>query len=79
MGGQRIELLGKIGDLLIDGFEPVHDVPVTSLDSRPKHPKKPKPPKSGHRDGQRSGEVARGHRPPGKRPNRRRRPARKTA
>jgi ATP-dependent RNA helicase RhlE len=51
---------------LIDGFEPVHDLPVSRLDRRPmkpKRPKKPKKPKVGHRDGQRSGEVARGHKP----------------
>ena len=45
---------------LIDGFEPVHDLPVTHLSHRPVRPKKPKP---GHRDGQRSGENARGHKP----------------
>lgn len=48
---------------LIDGFEPVHDVPASSLDRRPKKPKKPKKAKTGHRDGQRSGENARGHKP----------------
>ena len=48
---------------LIDGFEPVHDVPESRLDKRPIKPKKPKKPKVGHRDGQRSGEVARGHKP----------------
>jgi ATP-dependent RNA helicase RhlE len=51
---------------LIDGFEPVHDVPVSRLDTRPIKPikpKKPKKPKVGHRDGQRSGENARGHKP----------------
>lgn len=37
---------------LMDGFEPVHDVPPSSLDKKPKKIKKPKP---GHRDGQRSG------------------------
>ena len=57
---------------LIDGFEPVHDVPETTLDRRPKHPKKPHKPKSDHRDGQRSGENARGHRPGGQRPSRKR-------
>jgi ATP-dependent RNA helicase RhlE len=51
---------------LIDGFEPVHDLPASRLDRRPmkpKKPKKPKKPRVGHRDGQRSGEVARGHKP----------------
>jgi len=51
---------------LIDGFEPVHDVPVSNLDIRPKKIKKPKKPKTGHQDGQRSGDVARGHKPGGK-------------
>ena len=54
----------------IDGFEPVHDVPESRLDHRPirkKSPKKPKPSHNkGHRDGQRSGENARGHKPTGK-------------
>jgi len=57
---------------LIDGFEPVHDVPESSLDRRPKKPKKPKKPKTGHRDGQRSGEIARGHKPKGKQRSRKR-------
>jgi ATP-dependent RNA helicase RhlE len=48
---------------LIDGFEPVHDVPPSRLDTRPIKPKKPKKPKVGHRDGQRSGENAQGHKP----------------
>ncbi|MDT8383856.1 MAG: DEAD/DEAH box helicase [Gammaproteobacteria bacterium] len=47
---------------LVDGFEPVHDVPPSRLDTRPIKPKRPKKPKPGHRDGQRSAEVARGHR-----------------
>ena len=51
---------------LVDGFEPVHDVPESSLDRRPIKPKRPKKPKVGHRDGQRSGENARGHKPTGK-------------
>ncbi len=46
---------------LIDGFEPVHDLPESRLDTRPFKAKKPKKPKSGHRDGQRSGENAQGH------------------
>lgn len=46
---------------LIDGFEPVHDVPESNLDTRPIKPKKPKKPKSDHRDGQRSGENSQGH------------------
>lgn len=48
---------------LVDGFEPVHDVPESRLNTKPIKPKKPKKPKVGHRDGQRSGETARGHKP----------------
>ncbi|RKZ86991.1 MAG: ATP-dependent helicase, partial [Gammaproteobacteria bacterium] len=51
---------------LIDGFEPVHDLPESRLDTRPIRSKKPKKPKVGHRDGQRSGENARGHKPSSK-------------
>lgn len=51
---------------LIDGFEPVHDLPVSNLSNRPVRIKKPKKSKPGHRDGQRSGENARGHKPTGK-------------
>ncbi len=47
---------------LVDGFEPVHDLPASRLGGRPIKPKKPKKPKSGHHDGQRSGENAQGHR-----------------
>jgi ATP-dependent RNA helicase RhlE len=47
---------------LVDGFEPVHDLPESRLDRRPIKAKKPKKPRVGHRDGQRSGENARGHR-----------------
>ncbi len=46
---------------LVDGFEPVHDLPESRLDHRPVKSNKPKRPKPGHRDGQRSGENARGH------------------
>ena len=45
---------------LIDGFEPVHDVPASDLTKKVKRPKKPKQPKE-HRDGQRSGDNAQGH------------------
>ncbi len=51
---------------LVDGFEPVHDLPESSLSNRPIRAKKPKKPKPGHRDGQRSGDNARGHKPTGK-------------
>ena len=50
---------------LIDGFEPVHDVPESRLDHRPLGPKRPKKPKVGHRDGQRSGATSRGHKSSG--------------
>lgn len=46
----------------LPGFEPVHGLPISRLDSRPIKPKKPKKPSVGHRDGQRSGDNARGHR-----------------
>ena len=45
----------------IEGFEPVHALPESRLDSRPIKPKKPKKPRVQHRDGQRSGDNARGH------------------
>ncbi|WP_166422921.1 DEAD/DEAH box helicase [Paraglaciecola sp. 20A4] len=45
----------------IEGFEPVHGLPESRLDSRPMKPKKPKKPNVQHRDGQRSGDNARGH------------------
>ncbi len=46
---------------LLEGFEPVNKLPESRLDQRPRHPKKPKKPKVNHRDGQRSGDNARGH------------------
>jgi ATP-dependent RNA helicase RhlE len=49
-----------------EGFEPVNKLPETNLDRRPKKPKKPKKPKTGHQDGQRSADNARGHKPTGK-------------
>jgi ATP-dependent RNA helicase RhlE len=60
---------------LIAGFEPVHDLPESSLTQRAHRPKKSKKAKPGHRDGQRSAENARGHKPPGK--NKRHRGGRK--
>ncbi len=51
---------------MIDGFEPVHSVPESSLITIAKKPKKPKKPKHDHKDGQRSGDNARGHKPTGK-------------
>ena len=54
-----------IGELLprkaVEGFEPVHALQESRLNTRPHKPKKPKKPKTGHRDGQRSGENAQGH------------------
>ncbi|WP_198263484.1 DEAD/DEAH box helicase [sulfur-oxidizing endosymbiont of Gigantopelta aegis] len=52
----------------IEGFDPVHDLPASNLRSPAKHnkSKKPKKPRTGHSDGQRSGENARGHKPTGK-------------
>ncbi len=37
---------------IVAGFEPIHSLPESRLNS-PKNPKKPKKPKTGHRDGQR--------------------------
>ena len=55
-------LIGKLLPReLISGFEPVHNLPESSLDRRPPKAKKPKKPKVGHKDGQRSGDVAQGH------------------
>lgn len=54
-----------IGELLerriVEGFEPVNKLYETRLNSRPVQDKKPKKPHVGHRDGQRSGENAQGH------------------
>lgn len=38
---------------IVAGFEPVHTLPESRLNTRPNSPKKPKKPKTGHRDGQR--------------------------
>ena len=51
---------------LIEGFEPVHDIPPSKIDFRPVKAKKHKNPKPDHKDGQRSGENSRGHKPTGK-------------
>lgn len=48
----------------IEGMEPIHALPASSLDKRGGGDRRPKKPKTGHRDGQRSGENARGHKPP---------------
>ena len=58
------KLLNRLLDRkIVDGFEPIHDVPGSNLNSRSSRSKKPKKQKQGHRDGQRSGENARGHKP----------------
>ena len=58
----------KIPRETVEGFEPVHDVPDAMLDTRPPRQNRPKRPSSGHRDGQRSGENAQGHKPASKNP-----------
>lgn len=50
---------------LVDGFEPVHDLPESRINQRTSSTNKPKKSKMGHRDGQRSGDNARGHKPRG--------------
>lgn len=57
-------LLNRILDRkVIEGFAPVHDVPVTRLDKRQQRIKRPKTPKKDHRQGQRSGAKGKGHNP----------------
>lgn len=53
---------------IISGFEPINALPESRAlrALKPKKPKKPKPAKVEHGDGQRSGDVARGHKPTGK-------------
>ncbi len=51
----------------VDGFEPVHNLPESRLNQRPARARKPHKTRPGHRDGQRSGEVARGHKPASRR------------
>ncbi|WP_395375313.1 DEAD/DEAH box helicase [Marinicella sp. W31] len=48
---------------IIDGFEPVHDVPQSQPGKKPAHPKKKRKPKAEHQDGQRSGAKRRGYKP----------------
>lgn len=48
---------------IIDGFDPVHSLPESRLDTRPQRPKKPKKPRVDHRDGQRSGTNKQGNTP----------------
>lgn len=63
----------------LEGFVAVHGLPESRLDNRrpaANKPSRPKKPKTDHRDGQRSGESARGHKPatPGQRRAPRRKP-----
>lgn len=51
---------------VVEGFSPVNKLPESRLDSRPQKQNRPKRPRTGHQDGQRSGDTARGHKPPGK-------------
>lgn len=52
---------------LADGFEPVHTLPESRLRPvRSRKPKKPGKSRTGHSDGQRSSDNARGHKPAGK-------------
>jgi ATP-dependent RNA helicase RhlE len=57
-----------IGELLerreLEGYTPTHPLKQSRLNPKPKKPKKPKKAKVNHQDGQRSGEVKRGHKPP---------------
>ena len=66
----------------VDDFYPVHNVPESSelhLRKPPKKPKKPKKLKTGHRDGQRSGDVASGHKAGGaNKPSGSKKPGKKT-
>jgi ATP-dependent RNA helicase RhlE len=52
----------------VDGFEPDHVVPESTLNQRPVKTPKPNKPTSNHRDGQRSGANARGQKPVSKNP-----------
>lgn len=55
----------------IAGFTPVNALPESRLDTRPFKAKKPKKDKVEHKDGQRSGEAVRGHKPVAKNPRHR--------
>ncbi len=49
----------------LKGFEPEQPLPMTNIrPPKAKKPKKPKKPRAEHQDGQRSGELARGHQSP---------------
>lgn len=55
---------------IIEGFDPVHSLPESRLDTRPFKAKKPKKPKVEHRDGQRSGTHKQGNSPSSRNRNR---------
>jgi ATP-dependent RNA helicase RhlE len=62
-------LIGRILDREeVLGFQPLHNLPESSLNKRKRKPNKPKraKPQAEHKDGQRSADVARGHKPAGK-------------
>lgn len=62
-------LIGKILDREeMEGFIAVHPLPASDLNKKPgrRKPNKQRSGRSGHQDGQRSGENARGHKPQGK-------------
>lgn len=68
---QAIErVIGRVLDReYVVGFEPLNTLPESVLNTKPFKPKKPKKqkkPTDGHQDGQRSGDVKRGHKPTGK-------------
>ena len=58
----------------VPGFEPVHELSESRLPNKANKPRKPKQSrhKSEHKDGQRSSEIATGHKPPAKKPSTRR-------
>jgi len=55
---------------IIEGFDPVHSLPESRLDTRPFKAKKPKKPRVEHRDGQRSGTNKQGNSPSSRNRNR---------
>jgi len=69
---QRTDIEYLIGRILdrqeVLDFQPTNNLPESSLNSRKRKPNKPKraKPQSEHKDGQRSADVARGHKPTGK-------------
>ena len=66
-------LTGKLLEREIaEGFEPTSKLPESRLNTKPFKEKKPKTPNATQRDGQRSGDSAKNHKPAGQ--NRRRRP-----